>query len=466
MEKLFKLKESGTNVSTEIVAGLTTFFAMSYIIAVNPGTLSASGMPWGAVFIATIISAVVGTLIMALVANVPYAQAPGMGLNAFFTFTVVKGLGFSWQQTLSMVFICGLINILITVTKVRKWLIKSIPPMMQAAIGGGIGLFIAYVGILDIGLVKFTKSDNGAGYVPGLAIFNNKALLLFLIGLALVMILQVFPFKGALQILNRGAFLWAIIITSLIGIPMGVTTMAKSISIVDAFKQLPQTFLVIFTDKGLPSLFTDPSKLPLILVTILAFSLSDIFDTIGTFVGTGRRAGIFSQEDEYALENGHGFSSKMDKALFADSTATSIGALFGTSNTTTYVESAAGIAAGGRTGLTSLVVAICFALSTLFAPLVSAIPTAATASVLIIVGCMMMSDFADIDWKDLTQAIPAFFAAAFMAFSYSISYGIAAGFISYCIVKVAKKEAKDVHIIVWIVSALFILDFVLQAVVA
>ena len=166
------------------------------------------------------------------------------------------------------------------------------------------------------------------------------------------------------------------------------------------------------------------------------------------------------------MENGSGFSSKMDKALFADSTATSIGALFGTSNTTTYVESAAGIAAGGRTGLTSLVVAICFALSTLFAPLVSAIPTAATASVLIIVGCMMMSDFADIDWKDLTQAIPAFFAAAFMAFSYSISYGIAAGFISYCIVKVAKKEAKDVHVIVWIVSALFILDFVLQAVVA
>ena len=199
-------------------------------------------------------------------------------------------------------------------------------------------------------------------------------------------------------------------------------------------------------------------------MTIFAFSLSDTFDTIGTFVGTGRRSGIFSAADEESLENGKGFSSKMDKALFADATATSIGALFGTSNTTTYVESAAGIAAGGRTGLTSVVIAGCFALSALLAPLVSAIPSAATAPVLVIVGCMMMSSFGEIEWGDLAEAIPAFFTAIFMGFSYSISYGVAAGFITYCLTMTCKRKAKEVHPIIWGVAALFILDFVLQAV--
>lgn len=468
MERFFGLKKNGTTVSTEIMAGLTTFFAMSYIIAVNPSVLSKTGMPWGAVFIATIISAVVGTLIMGLFANVPYAQAPGMGLNAFFTYTVVKGLGFDWQQTLSMVFICGLLNILITVTKVRKMLIEAIPPVIQAAIGGGIGMFIAYVGILNIGLVKFSPDKtSAAGADPGLTIFNTPALWLFLIGLLISLFFLFFKFPGKWSILNRGGFLFSIILTSLIGIPMGQTVWASNLSNVgQAFQQLPTTFLAIFRPKGLPSLFSDPAKLPLILVTILAFSLSDIFDTIGTFVGTGRRAGIFSAEDEKALENGHGFSSKMDRALFADSTATSIGALFGTSNTTTYVESAAGIAAGGRTGLTSVTVAACFLLSLFAAPLFAAIPTAATAPVLILVGCMMMSDLKEIDWKQLDAAVPAFFGCTFMAFSYSISYGIAGAFISYCIVKIFQKKAKDVSPLIWIVSALFILDFTLQAVVA
>lgn len=464
MEKFFKLKENGTTASTEVIAGLTTFFAMSYVIAVNPAILSGTGMPWGAVFLATIIAAVIGTLIMGLFANVPYAQAPGMGLNAFFTFTVVKGLGFSWQETLSMVFICGILNIIITATKLRKTIIRAIPPLLQNAISGGIGIFIAYVGLLDVGIVKFTPDDTAAaGGTPGLATFNNGTLGLFLIGLALVLFLLVFKFKGKGGIINRAAFLIAIIVTAVIGIPMGLTTMADSTSLAQSFGQLPTTFLAIFSPEGFPALFSDASKLPIVLVTILAFSLSDIFDTIGTFVGTGRRSGIFSVEDEEALENGNGFSSKMDKALFADATATSIGSLIGTSNTTTYVESAAGIAAGGRTGMTSVVVAACFALSTFFAPLFSAIPSAATAPVLVIVGCMMMSSFADIKWTDITEAIPAFFAAVFMAFAYSISYGIAAGFITYCLVKTFKREAKDVHPVIWAVSALFILDFALQA---
>ena len=449
MEKLFKLKENGTKVSTEIVAGLTTFFAMAYIIAVNPSILSEAGMEWGAVFLATIIASIIGTLIMGLVANVPYAQAPGMGLNAFFVYTVCFGLGFTWQQTLSMVFICGVINIIITVTKVRKYIIKAIPRSLQNAIGGGIGIFVAYIGLLNVGIINF-----GSG-VPALATLDQPAFWLFLIGLALMVILQILKVKGAILI--------GIVVTTLIGIPMGVTTTAETVSFTEACAALPSTFGVIFTSAGLGSLFADAAKIPLVLVTILAFSLSDTFDTIGTFIGTGRRSGIFSDEDEKTMESGAGFKSKMDKALFADATATSIGAIFGTSNTTTYVESAAGIGAGGRTGLTSVVVAICFAISAFLATFVSAIPYAATAPALVIVGIMMLSAFKEIEWTEMSDAIPAFFAGIFMALCYSISYGIAAGFVFYCIVKIFKKQAKEIHPILWVSTALFILNFVLLA---
>ena len=453
MEKFFKLKENGTTVSREIVAGLTTFFAMAYIIAVNPSLLSQAGMEWGAVFLATIISAVVGTLVMGLVANVPYALAPGMGLNAFFVYTVCFALGFTWQQALSMVFVCGLFNILITVTKIRKYIIKAIPHSLQNAIGGGIGIYVAYIGLLNVGIIGF---DSG---VPALATLNQPAFWLFLIGLVLTVVLQVCQVRGAILI--------GIVFTALLGIPMGVTVTAEAetVSFLEACRQLPSTFGVIFTSAGLPSLFGDVAKLPLVLVTIFSFSLSDTFDTIGTFIGTGRRTGIFSEEDEKAMETTPGFKSKMDKALFADATATSIGAIFGTSNTTTYIESAAGIGAGGRTGLTSVVVAICFAVSAFLATFVSAIPYAATAPALVIVGVMMMSSFRDIRWDDFNEAVPAFFAGVFMAFCYSISYGIAAGFIFYCITKVCQKKAKEVHPILWIATVLFLLNFILLAVI-
>ena len=465
MEKFFKLKENGTTFSREIIAGLTTFFAMAYIIVVNPGVLSASGMEWGAVFLATIIASIIGTLLMGLVANVPYAQAPGMGLNAFFVYTVCFGLGFTWQQALSMVFICGLINIIITVTKLRKFIIKSIPRSLQNAIGGGIGIFVAYIGLLNIDVVSFTGASVGedgasvvtSGIVPELAKFNNPTLWLFVIGLVLTIILLVCKVKGAILI--------GIIVTAILGIPMGVTSLGDSISFTEACQQLPTTFCAIFTTAGLPSLFSDAAKIPLVLITIFAFSISDTFDTIGTFIGTGRRTGIFSDEDEKAMETQAGFHSKMDKALFADATATSIGAIFGTSNTTTFVESAAGIGAGGRTGLTSVVVAICFALSAFLATFVSAIPSAATAPALVLVGVMMTSSFKEIKWDDLSEAIPAFFAGIFMALCYSISYGIAAGFITYCIVKICKGKAKEVHPILWVVTALFILNFILLAII-
>ena len=451
MENFFKFKENGTTFSTEVMAGLTTFFTMAYIIAVNPSVLSQSGMEWGAVFLATIIASIIGTLVMGLFANVPYAQAPGMGLNAFFVYTVCFGLGFTWQQALSMVFICGVFNIIITVTKVRKFIIKAIPNSLQNAIGGGIGVFVAYIGLLNVGIISF---DSG---VPAIATLNQPAFWLFLIGLVLTIVLLVLNVKGAILI--------GIVVTALLGIPMGVTTASDSVSFSEACAALPTTFGAIFTAEGLPSLFSNVAKLPLVLVTIFAFSISDTFDTLGTFIGTGRRSGIFSEEDEKAMESSSGFKSKMDKALFADAIATSIGSIFGTSNTTTFVESASGIGAGGRTGLTSVVVAICFAISAFLATFVSAIPSAATAPALVVVGIMMTSSFKEIQWEDFSEAVPAFFAGLFMSLCYSISYGIAFGFISYCIVKICKKEASTIHPILWVATILFILNFVLLAII-
>lgn len=493
--QLFDLKGTNSTWQKEVLGGLTTFFAMSYIIITNPSILSQGGdlMPWGAVFIATIISSIIGTLIMGLFADVPYAQAPGMGLNAFFTFTVCFALKFTWQEALTMVFICGIINILITVTKVRKLIIKAIPHSLQSAISGGIGLFIAYLGLLNVGFISF-------GSVPGMAtgtsLWNNPVIYVFLIGLILCIVLNVLKVKGAMVI--------TIIATTLIGlIPFdGVTQVTKigELSIgsaqygymdgfIDAFKELPQTFGVIFTDKGFGSLFNDGVKALTAIVTIFSFSLSDTFDTLGTFIGTGRQSGIFSDEDLTALERGKGFKSKMDKALFADSVATSIGAIFGTSNTTTFVESASGIESGARTGLASCVTALCFALSIFLAGPISAVPAAATAPVLVVVGCMMLTNFLDIEWGKLEEAIPAFFATAFMAFCYSISYGIAMGFISYCLIKIAlyikdiivynkaikttpaegegtatlTKPTLGISWILGIATALFLLNFILLA---
>ncbi len=449
MGKIFKLKQNNTTIGREIIGGATTFFAMAYIIVVNPTLLSESGMEWGAVFLATIIASIIGTLIMGLVANVPYALAPGMGLNAFFVYTVCFTLGFTWQQALSMVFICGLLNILITVTKLRKYIIRSIPLSLQN--GGGIGIFVAYIGLLNVGILDFSSG------VPALAALNQPSFILFIIGLILTVVLLLCNVKGAILI--------GIIATALLGIPMGVTTATESVSFIEACRQLPTTFCAVFTRNGLGSLFSDPAKIPLVLITIFSFSLSDTFETIGTFIGTGRRTGIFSEEDEKAMENNSGFSSKMDKALFADSVATSIGAIFGTSNTTTYVESAAGIAVGGRTGLTSVVVALCFAASAFLSTFVSAIPAAATAPSLVVVGIMMMSAFKEIKWDDLSEAIPAFFAGVFMALCYSIAYGIATGFIFYCITKICQKKIKDINPIIWVATALFILNFVLMAII-
>lgn len=468
MDKLFKLKENGTTVRTEILAGLTTFFAMSYILFVNPAMLSQTGMPAQGVFLATIIGAVAGTLMMAFYANLPYAQAPGMGLNAFFTFTVVFSLGYTWQEALGMVFICGIISLIITLTKIRKTIIESIPGSLRAAISAGIGVFLAYVGIKNAGLLKFSidpgtytvagesveKAQSAitanSSATPGLVAFNDPAVLVALVGLAITVF---FVVKGI-----KGGVILSIFATTVVAISVGLVNLSlidlSQNNIGTAFKELGEIFGVAVGPKGLGALFTDTARLPQTFMAILAFSLTDIFDTIGTLIGTGEKVGIVASSGE------NHESERLDKALYSDLIGTSIGAIAGTSNVTTYVESAAGIGAGGRTGLTALVVATCFAISSFFSPLLAIVPTVATAPILIVVGIMMLGSLKNIEWDDLTEAIPAFFTSIFMGFSYSITHGIAAGFIMYALVKTVKGQAKEVHTMIWILDALFILNFV------
>ena len=462
MEKFFKLKENGTDVKTEITAGITTFLTMAYILFVNPQILSITGMDKGAVFLATILAAAIGTFIMGFVANVPFAQAPGMGLNAFFTFTVVLGLGFTWQQALAMVFICGIINILITVTKVRKMIINAIPLSLQYAISGGIGLFIAYIGIKQSHFLNFTgdavnqvfATDASIKYfdiLPSVTNFTDPIAQLALIGLVITIILMLLKVKGSILI--------GIIGTTIIGIFTGVTQVPDFSTIGLSIPSLAPTFFKL----DFAGLFSDPSKIFFVITTIFAFSISDTFDTIGTFLGTGRKAGIFDENDEKLFNQGNNRSSKLERALFADATATSIGALLGTSNTTTYVESAAGIGAGGRTGLTSVTVGVLFLLSIFLSPLMGMVPGAATAPALIVVGILMMESFGKINWSDFTEAMPAFFIAIFMPLAYSISTGIAVGFIFYCVAKIFTGKAKDVHPIMYISAVLFLLNIIITA---
>jgi len=463
MEKLFKLKEHGTDVKTEILGGTTTFLTMAYIIFVNPQILGLTGMDQGAVFTATILAAVIGTFIMAFVANVPFAVAPGMGLNAFFTFTVVFILGYSWQQALALVFLCGLINVFITVTRIRKMIVKAIPESLQYAISGGIGLFIAYLGIKQAGFLTFTAetasriTDNGDGsgmfadIIPALTDFTNPTAQVALIGLLVTIVLLLMKVKSAILI--------GIVATTFIGIFFNVTQVPElSASMFKIPSLAPTLFQLDF--KGLFTM----DRLFITLTTIFAFSLTDTFDTIGTFLGAGRKSGIFTEEEANSVEGSKGMNTKMERALFADATATSIGALLGTSNTTTYVESAAGIAQGAKTGLASVTTGVLFIASLFLAPIALMVPGAATAPALIVVGIMMAEGLQNIDWSDLTVAVPAFMVIAFMGFSASITNGIAFGFLFYAIAKIVSKKAHEVHPILYVITVLFILSFVLTAV--
>jgi AGZA family xanthine/uracil permease-like MFS transporter len=471
MKDFFKLQENNTTVKTEVIAGITTFITMAYIIFVNPSLLAQAGMNSkglffgdvakagltvgndpiiGSIFVATALSAIIGTLIMGLVANVPFAQAAGMGLNAFFTFYVVGTAKYSWQAALAAVFICGLINIFITVTKIRIAIVNAIPESLKNAIGAGIGLFIALIGFKEAGIVV---SDPAT-----LVAFGNvksPTTMLALFGLFVTVALMVKRVKGSM--------LLGIVITTVVGVIAQVGFDAKlnifmpeNLNIFSMPPSLAPTFLKL----SFSELFTAQTGILTAITIIVSFSLVDTFDTIGTFIGTGAKTGIFDEKNDVPKKGM--FPRKIDKALFADATATSIGALLGTSNVTTYVESASGISEGGRTGLTSVVVAICFFLSLFIAPLVGIVPAQATAPALIIVGVLMISSIMKIDFDNFEEALPAFLTVVIMPFTYSIANGIAAGFIFYTVVKLVRGKAKEVHPIMYIFAILFILKFIMQ----
>ncbi|MBQ6860284.1 MAG: NCS2 family permease [Clostridia bacterium] len=450
MDKIFKLKENNTNVLTEFIAGLTTFMAMSYIIFINPTILSETGMEYNSVYMATILASMIGTLILGLFANVPYVQSAGLGINALFTYTICGSLGYTWQQALAMVFICGFISFIITLTSVRKKIIKAIPSFMQEAITVGIGLFITYIGLKNSGIIEFSVSAvnngiaNAADVVPQLAHFSTAPVILSLIGLIITSMLVVKKVKGA--------YLIGILLTTLIGIPMKVTPIPDFTNY-QALPSMAPTFLKLdFT-----GLFTAKSGIVVAIMTIFTLCISDLFDTIGTFIGTGKKSGIFKID-----ENGN-MSKNLERAMISDSLATTVGALFGTSNVTTYVESSAGIEVGGRTGLTAVFAAICFGVSLFLAPLVECVPMAAISPVLILIGVSMIENIGKIDWKDILIAVPAFFIVIMMPLSYSITTGIQFGFIFYALVGLVSNKRKEISPLIYIFSILFIISFVYQA---
>lgn len=451
LDKLFKLKEKNTTVSTEIIAGLTTFMAISYIIFINPSILSQTGMDYNSVYVATIIASAVGTLIMGLVANVPYVQSAGLGLNALFTYTICGTLGFSWQQALAMVFICGVINVLVTVTSVRKKVIKAIPEFMQEAITVGIGLFVTYIGLKTSGIIEFSVGEvtNGiatsADVVPQLSIFNNATVILALIGL---IITGIFVSRK-----SKNAYLKSILLTSLIGIPMGVTSL-PDFSNYNFIPSVEPTFLKL----DFAGLFTAKAGIVVVIMSIFTLVISDLFDTIGTFIGTGKKSGIFQVDEEGNM------SKNLERAMVCDSLATVTGSLLGTSNIVTYVESSVGIEAGGRTGLTAISAAIFFFLSLFLAPLVECVPTVATAPILMFIGISMISNILKIDWNDIMVAVPAFFIIIMMPLSYSITTGIQFGFIFYILVNLANRKGKTVSPMIYIFTVLFIIDFIYRAI--
>ena len=450
LNKIFKLKENKTTVATELIAGLTTFMAMSYIIFINPAILSETGMDYNSVYVATIIASMIGTFILGVVANVPYVQSAGLGLNALFTYTICGSMGFTWQQGLAMVFICGIINVLITLTSVRKMVIKAIPPFLQDAITVGIGLFITYIGVKSAGLIEFSVAivNNGiaaAGdVVPQLATFSTKDVILAVIGLIITAILVSKKVKNS--------YLISIVLTTIIGLFMGVTQLPDfaNYSVVPSIKP---TFLQL----DFAGLFNAKAGILVVVMTIFTLIISDLFDTIGTFIGTGKESGIFK------IDKDGNMPKNLEKALICDSSTTIIGSLLGTSNVTTYVESSVGIEAGGRTGLTAVSAALCFGLSIFLAPIVACVPMSAIAPILIFVGFSMIDNIVNINWKNNIMAIPAFFIIVMMPLSYSITTGIQFGFILYVIVNLVNKKGKEVSPIIYVFTILFIIDFIYKA---
>lgn len=425
-EKQFKLSEHGTDVRTEILAGITTFMTMAYIIFVNPGILSTTGMPFGSLLVATCLGASLATFLMAFLANYPFALAPGMGLNAFFAFTVVLGMKIPWQVALAAIFIEGVIFILLTCTKVREEVVNSIPKTLKIGVSAGIGIFITFIGLQSAGLVV----ANPVVLVGLSPLRSNAGGLLALAGLLLMVTLETRRVTGGILI--------GIVAVTLAGIPLGITKMPAGIV------SMPPSLSPIFMKMDF-SMIAQPT----FWVIVLTFFFVDFFDTVGTLVGVASRADMLDKD---------GRLPKASQALMSDAIGTTAGAVLGTSTVTTFVESASGVEQGGRTGLTALTVGILFLLATFFSPLISIVPACATAPALIMVGGYMMMGFKDMDFSDWTEFFPAIIAFFMMPFAYSIAAGIEFGIVSYVALKLLMGRGKEVNWLLYVLAVLFILN--------
>ena len=427
MERFFKLSEHGSTVRTEVIAGITTFLTMAYIIFVNPDILSGTGMDRNAVFVATCLAAALGSAIMALWANWPIGMAPGMGLNAFFAFTVVGAMGFTWQQALGAVFISGMIFLFLTLTGLRRWLIAGIPVSMRNGIAAGIGMFLAIIALQSSGIVV----DHPATLVA-LGDLTNTGTLLAIAGFFIIVALD------ALRV--TGAILIGILVITVASILLGVSQFGGIMS-------MPPSIAPTFMQLDIAGALTAG-----IFQVVLVLVLVEVFDATGTLIGVAKRAGLLTEGPTHTNKG-------LSRALLADSTAITAGSMLGTSSTTAYVESAAGVQAGGRTGLTALIVAIMFLLAMFFAPLAGSFPAYASAPALLYVATLMVRELAEISWDDVTEAAPAVLTALAMPLTYSIANGLAFGFISYALIKLLTGKASQVHAATWIVAGLFVIKF-------
>ena len=428
LDRFFKISENKSTLKTEIIAGITTFMTMVYILAVNPSILAEAGMDKNALFTATALSAVIATLVMALVAKLPFALAPGMGLNAFFAFTVVQGMGYSWQFALTAVFLEGIIFILLTAFNIRELIVNAIPINLKHAVSVGIGLFIAFIGLKNAGIVVDNPSN-----LLALGNMKSATVLVGLFGILITGILLIKKIKGAILI--------GILTTTVIGIFVGVTVIPENFSAVSA----PPSLEPILFQFDFSQVFTLD-----MLIVLFTFLFVDMFDTVGTLVGVASKS-------EMLDENGK--IPRVKQALFADSIGTFFGAILGTSTVTTYVESAAGVAEGGKTGMTALTVALLFGLSLFFAPVFMIIPAAATAPALFLVGLMMITPILKINLNDFTEAIPAFFTIIMMPLTFSIAEGIVFGMLAFVFLKLLTGKYREINPIMYLIVLLFLIKF-------
>ncbi|WP_417629386.1 NCS2 family permease [Paracoccus pacificus] len=427
LEQWFGLTERSTSARTEIIAGITTFLTMAYIIFVNPEILSTTGMDRNAVFVATCLAAALGSAVMGLFANWPIGMAPGMGLNAFFAFTVVAGMGFTWQQALGAVFISGIIFLILSVTGIRRWLIEGIPKSMRSAIAAGIGMFLGLIALKTAGIVVPSEPT-----LVTLGDMTQPTVLLAIAGFFLIAALD------ALRV--RGAILIGILAVTIVSIGLGVSQFGGIVSMPPS---IAPTFLQLDIIGALG--FG-------IVHVVLVMVLVEVFDATGTLIGVAKRAGLLTEGPTHTNKG-------LSRALMADSTAIVAGSLLGTSSTTAYVESASGVQAGGRTGLTALTVAVLFLLAMFLAPLAGSVPAYATAPALLYVATLMLRELTEVQWTDITDAAPAALTALMMPFTYSIANGLAFGFISYAALKLLTGRAREVHPATWVVAVLFVIRF-------